>query len=42
MNLPTISKACLHRIEKIRNSIRSELKWQPSDWERIYAKVTGT
>ncbi|MBW5826767.1 hypothetical protein H0I68_17135 [Yersinia kristensenii] len=31
MNLPTISKACLHRIEKIRNSIRSELEWQPSD-----------
>lgn len=31
LNISTISKACLSRIEKMKNSIRSELEWQPSD-----------
>lgn len=31
MNLSIISKSCLDRITKIRNDIRGELEWQPSD-----------
>lgn len=31
MNLSSISNSCSDRITKIRNDIRGELEWQPSD-----------